>query len=352
MSRRTGIVKDHRYCLHDAGFGHPESPKRLQATHAMLEAADMEGKFIEVPPRYATHEEIAMIHSPAYIEMVAQTSGKAFVALDPDTATTPESYNVAKLAVGGLLNAIDSAISGDVDNIFALVRPPGHHAGVGNAAGFCIFNNVAIGAMHAILQHKMTRILIVDWDLHHGNGTQEQFYGNRNVLYFSTHQYPYYPGTGGLEEIGTGAGMGFTINVPLRTGTDDSQYAKIYREILCPVAMKFNPELVLISAGFDPYHLDPLGGMKVTPAGFAHLTRILMNIADRCCGGKLVVTLEGGYHLSGLAESVKAVLLEMRDDTRTSEQELADIVKKADSRIDSLITRVEDHIDPFWRVFR
>jgi len=352
MSRKTGIVKDQRYLRHDAGDGHPESPQRLQETYAMLATVDMAGKFLEIPPRYATHDEIAMIHSSSYVDMVADTAGKSFVALDPDTTTTAESYDVAKLAVGGLFSAIDSVVSGAVDNAFALIRPPGHHAGKGNAAGFCIFNNVAIGAMHAILQHKLHRILIVDWDLHHGNGTQEQFYGNKNILYFSTHQYPYYPGTGALEEIGTGAAIGFTINVPLRTGTDNSQYVKIYRKLLCPVAMKFNPELVLISAGFDTYYLDPLGGMKVTPAGFAHLTRILMDIADQCCGGKLVMTLEGGYHTGGLAESVKAVLLEMRDDTRTSEQDLANMEKQADSRIDPLIKRVMEQLDPIWQVFR
>jgi len=352
MSRKTGIVKDQRYLLHDAGSGHPESPQRLQETYGMLESADMAGKFIEIIPRYATHDEIAMIHDPSYVDMVAGTAGKSFVALDPDTTTTAESYGVAKLAVGGLFSAIDSVMSGDVDNAFALIRPPGHHAGSGNAAGFCIFNNVAIGAMHAMAQYKVQKILIVDWDLHHGNGTQEQFYGNKNVLYFSTHQYPYYPGTGALEEIGAGSGIGYTVNVPLRTGMNNGHYVKLYRKLLCPIAMKFNPELVLVSAGFDPYYLDPLGGMKVTPAGFAHLTRILMDIADHCCGGKLVVTLEGGYHLAGLAESVKAVLLEMRDDTRTSEQELAMLEEQADSRIDPLIKKVMDQFDPIWQVFR
>jgi acetoin utilization deacetylase AcuC-like enzyme len=351
MSRKTGIVKDHRYLKHNAGFGHPESPQRLQATHEMLETPEMVGKFIEISPRYASHEEIARIHSPEYIDMVAETAGKTSVYLDPDTATAPESYDIAKLAVGGLLNAVDAVVSGELDNAFALIRPPGHHAGSGNAAGFCIFNNVAIAAMHALSHHKMQKVMIVDFDLHHGNGTQEQFYGNNQVLYFSSHQYPYYPGTGGFEEMGSGSGMGFTVNVPLRTGLDDAQYVKLYRHILLPVAMKFKPELILLSAGFDPYYLDPLGGMKVTPAGFAHLTRIIMDIADECCGGKLVVTLEGGYHLRGLAESIKMVLLEMRDDTHTSQQDFEKLERDADREIDGLITRVTNQIDPFWHVF-
>jgi acetoin utilization deacetylase AcuC-like enzyme len=352
MTRKTGIVKDGRYLRHDAGFGHPESPQRLEKTYSLLEAPDMNGKFIDIAPRYASHEEIGMIHSMSYIKIVASTAGESFVALDPDTAATPESYDVAKLAVGGLCNAIDCVASGEVDNAFALVRPPGHHAGVGNAAGFCLFNNVAIGAMHAMAKHHMDRILIIDWDLHHGNGTQAQFYEDRRVLYFSSHQYPYYPGTGSLEEIGRGKGMGFNINVPLKSGTDDAQYVKIFRKILYPAALKFKPDLVLISAGFDPYFRDPLGGMKVTPQGFACLTRILMDVADHCCGGKLVVTLEGGYHLTGLADSVKSVLQEMRDDTHVSGDVLAQLEENADSRIDPLIRRVIDQIDPFWRVYR
>ena len=348
MSRKTGIVKDQRYLRHDAGFGHPESPQRLEATYVMLEDPDMAGKFEEIEPRHASLEEIEMIHSMSYIKLIESTAGQTFVPLDPDTAATPDSCDVAKLAVGGLFNAIDCVVSREVDNAFALVRPPGHHAGEGNAAGFCIYNNVAIGAMHAIAKYKMERILIVDWDLHHGNGTQAQFYEDPRVLYFSTHQYPYYPGTGSVEEIGRGKGLGFNINVPLRAGVDNAQFVKIFRKILYPVSMKFKPELVLISAGFDPYFRDPLGGMKVTPEGFAYLTRILMDVADNCCGGKLVATLEGGYHITGLAESVKAVLKEMRDDTHVSEETLDKVEKEADPRIDAVIKRVVEQIDPFW----
>jgi acetoin utilization deacetylase AcuC-like enzyme len=351
MSRKTGIVKDERYLRHDAGFGHPESPQRLGATYAMLDAPDMAGKFVEIEPRYATHEEIGMIHSPSYINLVASTAGRAFVALDPDTAATPESYDVAKLAVGGLFNAIDSVVSGEVDNAFALVRPPGHHAGVSNAAGFCLFNNVAIGAMHAIMKYTMNRILVVDWDLHHGNGTQAQFYDDNRVLYFSTHQYPYYPGTGAIEEIGRGKGLGYNINIPLRPGTDNAQYVKIFRKIIYPLSMKFKPDIVLISAGFDPYYKDPLGGMKVTSDGFAYLTRILMDIADNCCGGKLVLTLEGGYHITGLAESIKAVLIEMQDGTHVSDDVLECTEQEADSRIDPVIKKVIDQINPIWQIF-
>jgi acetoin utilization deacetylase AcuC-like enzyme len=317
----------------------------------MLESPEMVGKFVEIAPRHATHEEIGLIHSQSYINFVASTAGQSFVALDPDTAATPESYDVAKLAVGGLCNAIDKVVTGEIENAFALVRPPGHHAGVSNAAGFCLFNNVAIGAMYAFTKYNMERILIVDWDLHHGNGTQAQFYDDPRVLYFSTHQYPYYPGTGSVEEIGRGKGLGYTINIPLKPGADDAQYVKIFRKIVHPLSMKFEPQLILLSAGFDPYFKDPLGGMRVTPEGFACLTRILMNIADKCCGGKLVVTLEGGYHITGLAESIKSALNEMRDDTHVSDDVLECIEHDADSRIDPVLKRIMDQVNPIWRVF-
>jgi acetoin utilization deacetylase AcuC-like enzyme len=351
MSRKTGIVKDQKYLLHGANLDHPESPLRLEAIYDMLERPDMEGHFIDIAPRYATPEEIGMVHGTQYIELVASTAGKAHQYLDPDTETTPESYDVARLAVGGVCNAIEGVISGTVDNAFALVRPPGHHAGFHEAAGFCLFNNIAVGAMSAIHHHGMKRILIVDWDLHHGNGTQEIFYEDRRVLYFSTHQYPAYPGTGGISEIGSGAGMGYTINVPLRLGTDDAQYVRVFRKILLPVALKFKPEMILVSAGFDIHHKDPLGGMRVTPEGFACLMRILLDIADACCGGKLAVTLEGGYHIAGLTASTRAVLKEMIDETRVSEEELEQQDRQADPRIDPVIERVIDQITPMWRVF-
>ena len=202
-----------------------------------------------------------------------------------------------------------------MDNAFAFVRPPGHHAEKKTRPGFCVFNNIAIGAMHAISKYNLKRILIVDWDLHHGNGTQHSFYNDPRILYFSTHQYPYYPGTGALQEIGRGQGEGYTINVPLRAGAGDASFVKIFRKILQPVALEFKPELILLSAGFDTYFQDPLGGMRVTPDGFAAMARILLNIAETCCQGRFVAVLEGGYHIAGLTRSVKAVLEEMLDET-------------------------------------
>jgi len=353
--RRTGIVKDRRYLDHGSEYTQPETPARLESIYAMLEQPDMEGHFIEIEPRHADRGELALVHDPDHISLVAGTAGKAHTYLDADTETTPESFETARLAVGGLFNAIDQVMTGQVDNAFALIRPPGHHARRRDSAGFCLFNNIALGAMHALNRHHLNRILIVDWDLHHGDGTAQTFYNDNRVLYFSTHQYPAYPGTGAVEEIGRGDGIGYTINVPLRPGAGNAQYVKIYRRLLEPVALAFKPELVLVSAGFDIYAQDPLGGMKVTSRGFAYLTRILMNIADACCQGRLVLTLEGGYHIDGQTASVKAVLKELRDETQVSQEELFRIENEAEERfnpVEPLINRVINQIEPLWRVFR
>ncbi|MBN1364787.1 MAG: histone deacetylase [Syntrophaceae bacterium] len=349
MSRKTGIVKDARYLQHSMGFAHPESPERLTAIYQMLDNPQMSWKFTTIEPREATHQEIETIHAPSYVEFIASTAGKRSVYLDPDTSTCAESYATAKLAVGGLCNAIDSVMEGKVNNAFAFVRPPGHHAEKDSAAGFCIFNNIAIGAMHAICKYNLKRILIADWDLHHGNGTQHSFYGDQRVLYFSTHQYPYYPGTGSLQETGRGVGEYYTVNVPLSIGAGDASFVKIFRKILQPVAMQYKPDLILLSAGFDTYFQDPLGGMRVTPEGFAAMTRILLNIADACCQGRFVVTLEGGYHLDGLKKSIKAVLEEMLDETNFSEERFSSLEKDDNEEVNQIINKIISRVGPYWK---
>jgi acetoin utilization deacetylase AcuC-like enzyme len=350
MSKKTGIVKDRAYLRHGTDSGHPETPRRLVSIYEMLENPDMVWKFTGIDARRATREELERVHRPAFIDAIAATAGRSMSMLDPDTVASSETYDIARLAAGGLINAVDAVVSRKVDNAFALVRPPGHHADEGRAAGFCIFNNVAVGARHAMAQHNMERILIVDWDLHHGNGTQDIFYGDRKVLYFSTHQFPYYPGTGAMGEMGRGEGLGYTINVPLRPGADDAFYVRIFQDILSPVAMAFKPEIILVSAGFDTYFADPLGEMKVTPEGFAALTRILLNLADACSGGRLVLVLEGGYHIQGLAKCVRSVLLELLDETRATEEELIRMAAGADDKAKTLIGQVRKAIEPYWPI--
>jgi acetoin utilization deacetylase AcuC-like enzyme len=305
---QTGIVKDNRYLEHDMGSYHVENPQRL--AYIYRELAGLKGLFEEIPPRPATRAEIIAVHDPKYVDRIAATAGHPEVHLDADTSTSARTYEVALLAAGGFLAAIDAVMDG-LPTAFALVRPPGHHAERDRAMGFCIFNNIAIGAHYAMSKHGLKRILIIDWDLHHGNGTQHAFYADDRVLYFSTHQYPFYPGTGHYTEIGEGKGKGYTVNIPLSAGCEDADYANIMRHCLRPIALEYEPQLVLVSAGFDIYHHDPLGGMAVTEQGFARLTDIIMEIADTVCEGKVVMTLEGGYNLEGEALSVKEVVRQL-----------------------------------------
>jgi acetoin utilization deacetylase AcuC-like enzyme len=342
----VGIVRHEIYLEHVNEDYHPESPERLAHIYAALDGMGDEG-LVSIPPRMATHEEIALIHEPSYIEIVAHTQGRTHTRLDPDTSASPKSYEAACMAVGGTLNLLDAIMRGEVDCGFALVRPPGHHAERSKAMGFCLFNNIAIGARYLQEKYSLRRILIVDFDLHHGNGTQHAFYHDPSVLYFSLHQYPYYPGTGSIRETGEEAGKGYTVNVPLSygMGDDDCEYA--FRQLLVPLADRFKPEIVLVSAGFDSYHNDPLGGMSVTEYGFAAMTRIILDIAREHCKGKAAYVLEGGYDVQGLALSVKAVILEMRGlSIRGPDRDLG-----ASREVIDIAGKVKDALKPFWGEF-
>lgn len=343
---KTGIVKDERYMEHEMGPHHPESPERLEAIYAMLEEPGMKEQFFEIPVRRAERDELLLIHSPNYVDSIAATAGEAYTYLDPDTQTSAGSYEAALLAAGGLCEAISRVDSGEIDNAFALVRPPGHHAERSRAMGFCLFNNVAIGARYARKHLKLDRLLIVDWDLHHGNGTQHSFEEDPSILYFSAHQYPYYPGTGAINETGQGEGQGFTINVPLPVNCGDWEYLVILEKILKPVSLEFSPQMILVSAGFDIYEGDPLGGMKVTPRGFAGLTRSIMEIADVCCQGKVVITLEGGYNVDGQRDSVREVLKELSGKSKT---DLSRILDKGDlGTLEPLFQRIREAQGDHW----
>ncbi len=305
------LIKDNRYMEHNPGEGHPESPDRLRVIHELIDR-EFSGLPL-IPPRLATESELALVHDPFYIQTVANTVGRPHSRLDADTGLSARSYEIARLAAGGLLNGTDALLnpkSGirNPNSIFAFVRPPGHHAEPDRGMGFCIFNNIAIAAMYAKEKYGLKRILIVDWDLHHGNGTQRAFSEDPGVLFFSSHQYPYYPGSGGFNEVGSGKGEGFTVNAPFPTGFGDAEYYSVYAQILEPIALEYKPELILVSAGFDPFVKDPLGGMKVTGEGFGALAGLVQGIARRACDGKILITLEGGYNPEGLQKGVRAVL--------------------------------------------
>lgn len=306
---KTGLVYDPAYLEHDMGAGHPESPHRLMAIMQHLERSGTAAQVTRIEPRKAEDEWITQIHSPSYVAALKQhqpRSGR--VALDPDTSMSPGSLPAAYLAAGGALAAVDAIMRGEVEHAFCAVRPPGHHAETARAMGFCLFNTVAIAARYAQKKHGLTRVLIVDWDVHHGNGTQHSFERDPSILFFSTHQYPHYPGTGRASERGTGAGEGFTINVPMEAGDGDEAYHAIFLNVLLPAADAFKPEFVIISAGFDAHRDDPLASMGLTEAGYSDLTRLVAGIAKRHARGRLLSALEGGYNLTALAASVDAHL--------------------------------------------
>jgi len=303
----TGILLDPRFNDHFMGPGHVECPERLEAIARVLESG-LDFLPVRIAARPASPDEIAYIHAPKYIDFLSRTRGQAHVQIDSDTATSALSFDTATLAAGGTIEAADFILAGKGRNAFALVRPPGHHAERGQAKGFCLFNNAAIAAEHLIRNRGLRRILVADWDVHHGNGTQNAFYSRRDVLFFSTHQSPFYPGSGSREETGAGDGLGYSVNVPLTAGKTDGEYLFIYRNILGPIARAFEPEFIIVSAGFDIFAGDPLGGMRVGPEGFAGLASELMTLAAETCGGRLLLVLEGGYHIEGQALAVREVL--------------------------------------------
>lgn len=309
--RKTLILKNDLFLDHIPDFNHVESPDRLRVIYEQLEQSPLNEIFTYPDFEAAPVEALELNHTKEHVMRVAGTAGKTFSSLDPDTQTSASSYDAACLAAGAVMGGMEMIVRGEADNGFALVRPPGHHAETDRAMGFCLFNNVAIGARFGLQGLGLERIAIIDWDLHHGNGTQNSFYTSKDVLYFSTHAYPYYPGSGSLGEIGAGEGEGYTINVPLSGGHDDRAFAKIFQEIILPVTREYHPDFIIISAGFDTYFADPLGTMAVTEQGFACMTKQVVDLAAEICQGRLLVALEGGYNLRGLRDGVLGVLAEL-----------------------------------------
>jgi acetoin utilization deacetylase AcuC-like enzyme len=305
-SRATAIVEDPRYYEHRGPAGHPERPERLAAVRTAIAAREQ--ALEALAPRPASPEEILRVHTRDYLEDIAETARRAPLHLDPDTYVSPQSFEVALLAAGGSVELVRRVARGELRSGFAAVRPPGHHAEAGHAMGFCLFNNVAIATRALQAEEGLERVLILDWDVHHGNGTQHHFEEDPSVLYASTHQFPFYPGTGNVGEAGRGRGEGSTLNIPLPAGCGDAEYTGALQRILVPVAQAFRPQAILVSCGFDAHRDDPLAGMRVTGEGYRAMARIVRALAEDLCGGRLAYVLEGGYAASGLEEGTDAVL--------------------------------------------
>ncbi len=304
---KVGIVYHADYLIHTQGQ-HPERKERLEHIITALDDSNMMENIMMIEPEPAEVEEISMIHDSSYIRSIEEAchSGKSF--LDMDTYIVPESYRVALLSAGGALTGMRMVMANNPQKIFVLNRPPGHHAERNRAMGFCLFNNVAIAAAVARREYGLKRIAIVDWDVHHGNGTQHSFEEDPEVLFISTHQSPAYPGTGNIQEVGKGNGVGFTVNIPLPAGCGDQEYALFFDHLILPVIDQYKPELLIISAGHDAYHRDPLASMSLTHSGYYYMSEVLTAAAERWTGGKVLLCLEGGYHLQGQAGAVLQVL--------------------------------------------
>ena len=300
----TGIFWDERCTKHEISRGHPESPHRL---FAIKQVIDRHPSLIHSKPRLATKEEIAYIHTPNLIAKVVESQGKPITYFDINTSANEHSSEAAFLSAGSVIQLVNDVETKIVDNGFAFPRPPGHHAEYDRIMGFCLFNNIAIASEHLIKKQGKKRLAIIDYDVHHGNGTQASFYDRDDVLFTSIHRYPFFPGTGGKQETGAGRGKGFTVNAPLPAYSNDADYKKTFDEIIVKAVDAYKPEFILVSAGFDAHERDYMGGMSLTKAGFKHMNEQLMALAKKHCSGKIVFVLEGGYDMKGLQEGVESV---------------------------------------------
>jgi len=336
---KVGYVYDPVYLRHDTG-AHPENSRRLEAIIARLERSGLKERLELLKPLPAAEAELAFVHDEDYIARIKEVARQGGGYLDSETIMSPGSYDAALYAAGGAISAVDAVMDGTVNSAFALVRPPGHHATPGEAMGFCIFNNVAIAARHALKKHGLGRAAIIDFDVHHGNGTQAAFYNDPAVLYVSTHQYPHYPGTGEINETGAGRAAGTNVNIPLPRGCGDAEYERVFTQIITPTVKRFQPGLILVSAGYDAHWTDELAEMRVTVKGFARMAGIIKELADGLCGGKIVLGLEGGYGLEALAGSVEATFKVLLGDSKI-EDPLGTPPRLHSPDIDSLVSAIK-----------
>jgi acetoin utilization deacetylase AcuC-like enzyme len=323
----TALVVSREYLEHKPGHTHPENPSRLSSVYRMIESV-FAGSIPIIKPDLATLEQLELVHTPAYIKKVMKTAEHDFTSLAPDTPASQKTYHCAWLAVGGCIKAVDALLSGDFKACFALVRPPGHHALKDRAGGFCVFNNLAVAARYAATTHGCERILIIDWDIHHGNGIQDTFYSDRGVFYFSTHDPLLYPYTGAFEETGSGQGTGYNLNIHLPRDTSDKEILFLYRQVLTTLLERYQPQLILVAAGFDAHSEDPVGRSRLSAEVFGALTRLLIKTCTRAGDPPVLFSLEGGYNPQALSESVKETIKAMAGDhtLRTTEDRESDKV--------------------------
>jgi acetoin utilization deacetylase AcuC-like enzyme len=338
---KTGIVYHEKYLQYNLGLGHPESPERLKKIMEVLKK--IMDKLESLRPSQASEEDLLRVHTKGYIEKIKKMS-QVGGALTLDTPVPSEVYEIAKLSAGGAILAGKSVCEKKVDNAFALIRPPGHHAGKDFGGGFCFFNNIAIMIEYLRAKHGLKKFAILDWDVHHGNGTQEIFYTDPSVLYFSTHQSPLYPGTGMIDDIGEGKGKGYNVNVPLNPGTSGASFLYILKELFIPLTQEFKPDIICVSAGYDAYFNDPLASLNFTIKTYADATKLVKNIVEKVCDGRVVIALEGGYNLEALSHGVLATisilsgLNEVKEPYQSSEQKVGEDVKQRVSDINKKLS--------------
>ena len=336
------LLTSPRFADHLTPPGHPERVERFEVMQVVASEFRQRGGRV-VEPRRATDVELTRIHDKEHVSLIKETAGRA-VALDADTFTSPSTYDVACISAGAAVSAVELVLDAKPGaRALAMVRPPGHHAERNRAMGFCFFNNIAVAAAHARAR-GLGRVAIVDYDVHHGNGTQWSFYADPSVLFISSHQYPYYPGTGAADDIGKDAGKGFTVNLPMAAGATDADYERAYAKVALPILTRFRPELILISAGFDAHMNDPLGGMRLTGPYFGRLTAAIVKIAEECCQGRVVAITEGGYDLAGLAESLRATIRALEGDASF------EVPTGPTPRADATIDAVTPHLAKHWQL--
>ena len=338
---KVGFVYDPIYLKHDTGQ-HVENAGRLEAIISHLEQTQLKQQLTLIKPRAASIEELTLVHEKQHISHIQDIAQRGGGWLDADTVMSPNSYEVALYAAGGAMRATEAVMNGEVNSAFALVRPPGHHATPQRATGFCLFNNVAIAAKYALDKYNVEHIAIIDFDVHHGNGTQDTFYDDPQILYISTHQYPFYPGTGAVYDTGIGAAKGTTINIPLPVGCGDTEYLQAFEQIIVPAVRHFKPQIILVSAGYDAHWADGLALMQVSITGFDQMVTIIKTLAEELCSGHLVFTLEGGYNVTALAASIRTTF-DVLLGNKTIEDPLGELPHRfAATNITSLIRTIRN----------